>query len=142
MAKRGKKRSLNNLRLEVKKESKDLFNGSRKLNFGHLLFSLGILLVILFTIAEPNQLSAGKGIILLVLGAVVGFLDVSKREAPYFLLASIGLILVSAAPVQVINYFNIGVYLRAALLNMSIFLSLAVVMVSLKIIYRIYLESR
>ena len=83
-----------------------------------------------------------KGAFLLVFGAIVGFLDVEKKEAPYFLLAAIGLIIASAAPVHVIEFLNIGTYLRAALLNTSIFLSLAVVMVSLRIIYRIYLESK
>ncbi|MEK6936649.1 MAG: hypothetical protein AABW58_01105 [Nanoarchaeota archaeon] len=115
---------------------------SRKLNLGHFFFSLGILLVILFTIADPNQLNSTKGAFLLLLGAVVGFLDVDKREAPYFLLASLGLIIASATPVHIIEFLNIGNYLRAALLNTAIFLSLAVVMVSLKIIYRIYLESK
>jgi hypothetical protein len=67
---------------------------------------------------------------------------VDKKEAPYFLLAALGLIIASAAPVQVIEFLNIGNYIRAALLNTAIFLSLAVVMVSLKIIYRIYLESK
>jgi len=114
----------------------------RKLNFGHFFFSLGILLVVLFTIADPNHLNGTKGAFLLVIGAIVGFLDVEKKEAPYFLLAAIGLIIASAAPVHVIEFLNIGTYLRAALLNTSIFLSLAVVMVSLRIIYRIYLESK
>jgi hypothetical protein len=114
----------------------------KKLNLGHFFFSLGILLVVLFTIADPNHLNGTKGAILLVLGAVVGFLDVDKKEAPYFLLAALGLIIASAAPVQVIEFLNIGNYIRAALLNTAIFLSLAVVMVSLKIIYRIYLESK
>ncbi len=115
---------------------------NRKLNLGHFFFSLGILLVVLFTIADPNHLNGTKGAFLLVIGAVVGFLDVDKKEAPYFLLAALGLIIASAAPVHVIEFLNIGNYLRAALLNTAIFLSLAVVMVSLKIIYRIYLESK
>ncbi len=114
----------------------------KKLNLGHFFFSLGILLVILFTIADPNHLNGSKGAFLLVIGAIVGFLDVDKKEAPYFLLAALGLIIASAAPVHIINFLNIGIYLRAALLNTAIFLSLAVVMVSLKIIYRIYLESK
>jgi hypothetical protein len=134
----------------VKKKSKRAVNKiavktnlpKRKLNFGHFFFSLGILLVILFTIADPTHIDGTKGIFLLVLGAVVGFLDVDKREAPYFLLAALGLIIASAAPVHIIEFLNIGTYLRAALLNTAIFLSLAVVMVSLKIIYRIYLESK
>ena len=114
----------------------------KSLNFGHFFFSLGILLVILFTIADPNHLSGSKGAFLLVIGAIVGFLDVNKREAPYFLLASLGLMIASAAPVQVIDLLGVGNYFKAGLLNMAIFLSLAVVMVSLKIIYRIYLESK
>ncbi len=135
MPKRGKK--VINKKINVTKETKH-----RSLNFGHFFFSLSILLVILFTIADPNHLSGNKGAFLLILGAIVGFLDVNKREAPYFLLASVSLMIASAAPVQVIEYFGIGTYIKAALLNMAIFLSLAVVMVSLKIIYRIYLESK
>ena len=136
MPKRGKRVVNKRIRVDNKQ------NKSKSLNFGHFFFSLSILLVVLFTIADPNHLSGNKGAFLLLLGAVVGFLDVEKREAPYFLLASLGLMIASAAPVQVIEYFGIGIYLKAALLNMAIFLSLAVVMVSLKIIYRIYLESK
>ena|SRR3989344_101379 len=136
MAKRNSRRVVNK---KFKTEAKEI---KRSLNFGHFFFSLSILLVVLFTIADPNHLSGNKGAFLLILGAIVGFLDVDKREAPYFLLASIGLMIASAAPVQVIEFLGIGTYLKAALLNMAIFLSLAVVMVSLKIIYRIYLESK
>lgn len=130
---------------KMNKTNEQKTNGKNRLNslsIGHFLFSLGILLVVLFTIADPNHLSGSKGAFLLIIGAIVGFLDVDKKEAPYFLLASVGLMLASAAPVHVIEFLNIGVYLKAALLNMAIFLSLAVVMVSLKIIYRIYLESK
>ena len=134
MAKRGKKST--NRRVKVEAQL------SRKFNFGHFFFSLGILLVILFTIADPNHLSGSKGAFLLVVGAIVGFLDVNRREAPYFLLASLGLMIASAAPVHVIDFFSIGNYIKAGLLNLAIFLSLAVVMVSLKIIYRIYLETK
>ena len=133
-------RKLVNRKIKVEKTQNN-FSG-RKLNFGHFFFSLGVLLVVLFTIADPNHLSSAKGAFLLVLGAIVGFLDVDKREAPYFLLAALGLIITSQAPVQVIEFLGIGNYLRSALINLSIFLSLAVVMVSLKIIYRIYLESK
>jgi len=136
MAKRSSKRVVNK---KFKTEAKEI---KKSLNFGHFFFSLSLLLVVLFTIADPNHLSGNKGAFLLILGAIVGFLDVDKREAPYFLLASIGLMIASAAPVQVIEFLGIGTYLKAALLNMAIFLSLAVVMVSLKIIYRIYLESK
>ena len=136
MVKRGKKPTNRKIKAEIKEKP------GKSLNLGHFFFSLGILLVILFTIADPNQLTGNKGAFLLVLGAIVGFLDVNKKEAPYFLLASLGLMIASASPVQVITYFNIGAYFKAALLNTSIFLSLAVVMVSLKIIYRIYLESK
>ena len=135
MVKKRGKRTVNKIAVQTNQVK-------RKLNLGHFFFSLGILLVILFTIADPTQIDGTKGIFLLVLGAVVGFLDVDKREAPYFLLAALGLIIASAAPVHIIAFLNIGTYLRAALLNTAIFLSLAVVMVSLKIIYRIYLESK
>ena len=135
MAKKRRKRAVNKVAVQTSLPRK-------KLNLGHFFFSLGILLIILFTIADPTQIDGTKGIFLLVLGAVVGFLDVNKREAPYFLLASLGLIIASAAPVHIISLLNIGTYLRAALLNTAILLILAVVMVSLKIIYRIYLESK
>lgn len=134
MVKKRGKRAVNKVAVQT--------NPRRKLNLGHFFFSLGILLIILFTIADPNQIDGIKAMFLLLLGGVVGFLDVDKREAPYFLLAALGLIIASAAPVHVISFLNIGTYLRAALLNTAIFLSLAVVMVSLKIIYRIYLESK
>ena len=107
MVKRGQKATNRKIKFQPKETTKI----GRTLNLGHFFFSLGILLVILFTIADPNQLSGNKGAFLLLLGAIVGFLDVNKKEAPYFLLASLGLMIASAAPVHVINYLGIGTYI-------------------------------
>ena len=114
---------------------------------GHHIFSLGLILVLFFTLYNPAALSAGSGTILLLLGIVVGLMDIPKEKEHNFILAILGIMIVSG----VVNFLaltykvgtaTIGIYIRAFLGNLSVFLSSAIIILAIKTIYRTYLESR
>jgi len=110
--------------------------------FGHWVFILGIALTLYFTLLDPSKLSYTNGLILLVVGLVVGLLDVPKAEANSFLIAVIAWILISSINFQQVNYYNLGPYIKGFFLNAALFLSLAGAIVALKIVYRVYKESK
>lgn len=113
---------------------------------GHYIFTLGVVLVILFTLADPTKLSVTNAIYLLIIGLIVGLIDVPKKEANSFIIAAIAIIVASLAKFEQITYqlpsmsYSIGLYIKGLLLNASVFLSLAMLIVALKIIYRVYKE--
>ena len=112
--------------------------------FGHYVFAFGAVLVVLFALTNPTVLSMNKAVFLLVLGLIVGLMDVPKKEANSFILATIAIIVVSIAKFDIITYtlsgtpFSVGQYIKGILMNASIFLSLAMLVVASKIIYRVY----
>ncbi len=123
---------------------KKLFKKTEIKKFGHYIFILGIILVLIFSLSDPTKLSVKNALYLLLLGLIVGILDVPKKEANSFILATIAIIVASLAKFEQITYkipsmtFSIGLYIKGILLNTSVFLSLAMLIVSLKIIYRVY----
>lgn len=111
-------------------------------NLGHLFFGLGLALVFLFTITNsPNMLLPSQGILLLITGLIVGLVEIKKEDTIPLQLSFLGLLVISNAPLEVIGY-NIGMYLKFFLINLSLFLSLAVAVASVRTIYRIYKDSK
>lgn len=114
----------------------------------HYIFAFGITLVFLFAFSNPTQLSVNQAVLLLLLGLIIGFMDVPRPEANSFILATIAIIVSSLAHYEQINYmiFNfpypLGMYIKGMLLDASILLSPAMLIVGLKVIYRVYTESR
>ena len=113
---------------------------------GHSVFALGLVLVLVFALLDPTKLSVGKAVLLLVLGLIVGLIDVPKKEVNSFILASIAIIVISVANFELIAYkfptvpYTIGHYIKGILMNASIFFSLAMLTLALKIIFRVYKE--
>ncbi len=128
------------------KKLRGWFKKTKVNKFGHYTFMFGILLVLLFTLSDPTRLSVQNAIILLTLGLIVGLIDVPKKEANSFILASIAIIVASLAKFEQITFKlssmsqPLGLYIKGFLLNASVFLSLAMLVVALKIIYRVYKE--
>ena len=117
-------------------------NNTHVKQLGHLFFLLGVALVLIFTFTnQPGMLESWHSIILILLGLIVGLMDLKSEHTVPFLLAFLGLLITANAPLYVLSYYKIGNYLQAFLLNMSIFLSLTVVVVSLRVLYRIYKGS-
>jgi len=73
--------------------------------------------------------------ILVVLGLVVGFLNVGDKESTPFLIATIALMTVGAAGLAAIP--TIGTYIGAILVNIIAFVSPAALIVALKEVYNL-----
>ena len=120
----------------------------RKHRLGHLVFTFGVLFVVILALIDPTRLQVNHAIFLLILGLIVGLIDVPKKEANSFILAAIAIIVASLAKFEQITYklpgmqYSIGLYIKGILLNASVFLSIVMLIVALKIIYRVYKESK
>jgi len=101
-------------------------------SWGEWAFILGVLLAIV-TGLITSILSAGTvGLVLVVLGLIVGFLNVQEKETVKFLVAAIALMLTGLANVNQLPV--VGPYLDPVLKNIVIFVAPAALVVSLKAI--------
>ena len=71
--------------------------------------------------------------ILVILGLVIGYLNVAKKEASRLLVAGIGLILVGTAGVGLLPF--VGVYITRILENLVALVAPAVLVVGVKEVY-------
>jgi len=108
---------------------------------GTWAFLLGAILALVAGIFG-GVLAAYEGYILLllvVLGLVVGFLNIKDREIDKFLLASVALILVGSANLTAANTVVplLGTTLQAIVTNLARFVAPATLLVSLQAIYNL-----
>ena len=100
---------------------------------GEYSFLLGVLVAIvagLFLPSEPLLALA-----LVVLGLLVGLLNIARRENAPFLIASIALIVAGSAGLEVLPL--LGVYIEPILLNVKAFVAPAAMVVALKAVYEL-----
>lgn len=101
---------------------------------GHYAFLIGIILAIiggLFQdVIEPNLLIS----LLVVLGFVVGLLNITTKETSNFLIATIALMIAGGANFDILTY-GIGPIIVAILEKVVIFVAPAAIIVALKQIY-------
>lgn len=99
---------------------------------GHYAFIAGILFAIIAGLIQATH--SGVMLTLLVLGVVVGILNVRAKDMTSFLVAAIALIVAGSANLILLNtLFNpLGTILYSMLTNIKIFVAPAVVVVSLK----------
>jgi len=102
---------------------------------GHYLFLAGVVIAILAGIVTDVMETSIVVTVLLILGVIVGFLNITHKETGTFLIASIVLMVAGVAPVSMIP--GIGVYLQAILLNIVTFVAPAALVVALKVIYKL-----
>lgn len=84
------------------------------------------------------QLQAGQALatvtwILVILGLIVGLLNITKKESQSFLVASVALLLFAAALPAVLQIYP----LKAILDNIAAFVGPAALLISLKVIYEL-----
>jgi len=97
---------------------------------GHYTFLAGIALAIIAGIVVDLIAIDIVTLILVVLGIVVGFLNVTAKETTEFLIATVALMLAGSANLTVIP--AIGPYLAAILANITVFVAPAALIVALK----------
>ena len=110
---------------------------------GSWAFLLGVVVALIagafFSQAEPNPTMIS---FLVLLGTIVGLLNVTTKETNSFLLASVSLVLVAAISQPVVNdVVSIGPYLGSMLDSILVFVTPAAIVVALKSIFSLA-ESR
>ena len=101
---------------------------------GHWSFIIGVLLAIVAGLLGTAYADT-VAMILVVLGVIVGFLNISEKEVSSFLIAAIALLLTGAAGLETL--LVVGPYLGPILTNIATFVAPAVVIVALKAVYEL-----
>jgi len=105
---------------------------------GHWAFIAGIVIAVIAGVAGQQYLgtySTYVNILLVLLGLVVGYLNIQQKEMQTFLIATIALMLVRSAGFETIP--QIGSYLKDILLYITIFVAPAALIVALKAVYEL-----
>ena len=101
---------------------------------GHWSFIAGVLLAIVAGLLGATYADT-VAMILVTLGVVVGFLNISETEVSSFLIAAIALLLPGTAGLETL--LIVGSYLGPILTNITTFVAPAVVIVALKAVYEL-----
>ncbi|MEM5869625.1 MAG: hypothetical protein QXR09_00430 [Candidatus Aenigmatarchaeota archaeon] len=102
-----------------------------KRNVGEYAFLLGIGLAVVAGLLM--QTGGWISVLLVLLGLVVGLMNITSKETISFLLAAVALLIVGSAGLEKIPIF--GVYLEPIIANIQAFVAPAVVVVALKTIF-------
>lgn len=103
---------------------------------GSWAFIIGVILALIVGIFNAGQASPVAISVLILLGLIVGFLNVTGRETTPFLLAALTLVLVSYFGGNVLGQIaSIGTYLQSILSAIMTFVIPATIIVALKAIY-------
>jgi hypothetical protein len=105
---------------------------------GGWAFILGVVIAIVAGLASGALDAASAGYVtlaLVILGLVVGFLNVGDKEVNDFLIAAIAVVLLGTANLAVIPM--IGIYLASMVLNVAAFVAPAALVVALKAVYNL-----
>jgi hypothetical protein len=97
---------------------------------GHWSFIIGVLIAIIAAFVGSSDTIA---MLLVALGAIVGFLNISEKEVYNFLIAAIALLGIGAAGLSGLP--AIGSYLGPIVSNIATFVAPAAVIVALKAVY-------
>jgi len=108
---------------------------TKKKGWGEWAFVLGLLLAIVAGLMTEWLSPGTVGLALVVLGLIVGLLNVQKKETVNFLVAAIALMLTGLAQVDQLPL--VGIYLDSILANIVVFVAPAVLIVSLKTIFEL-----
>lgn len=119
-----------------KKKKKDKKSKKRGVNMhhkiGHYAFLIGVALAVFAGILTDIIPSSVTVLALIILGLVVGGMNINARETTEFLVAAIALVMLGIA-VPILGVIPlIGIYFQAILGNISIFAASAAVIVALK----------
>jgi len=103
--------------------------------YGNLAFIIGVILAIilgLFGASIPEYADVITYIVI-VLGLIVGFANISHKEATNFLISAIALLAVGTAGLEILPV--VGTYIGGILTKIVAFVAPAAVIVALKAVY-------
>ena len=104
---------------------------------GEWAFIIGVLIAIVIGVFSSNLSDIVQGwlvLLLVVLGLIVGFLNVSEKETTPFLIAAAALLITGTASSSLAIIPVIGGYLQDIVLNIAVFVTPAAIVVALKAI--------
>ena len=105
---------------------------------GSLAFLFGIMIALLTGVLMPGAPNVVVTALLLVLGTIAGFLNVTKRETVSFLLATVSLVLVSEFAIENLKHaIIIGKYFESMFVYLLTFVIPATIIVALKQVYQL-----
>jgi len=105
---------------------------------GSLSFLFGVSIAIVAGIVTQNTLSASLTSLLILLGIIVGVLNITTKEVNTFLLATLSLVIVSALGGAILGQVAIiGSFLEGILLSILTFTIPATIIVALKSLYTV-----
>jgi len=100
---------------------------------GHYAFLAGVLLAVLAGLIKDFLAADVTTLILVILGLVVGLMNVTAKETIEFLVAAIAIMLAGAANLTIIP--GIGVYLQQTIAFIVVFVAPAAIVVAFKAVY-------
>jgi len=100
---------------------------------GHYAFLVGAIIAILAALFSGAISDVAVVTTLVILGIIVGILNITVQETTPFLVATIALLLAGVVNLGIIPV--VGVYIRAILSNLVVFVVPAAVIVALKAIW-------
>jgi hypothetical protein len=104
---------------------------------GFLAFALGILISVIFGVFPfPREVVDTVFVILIILGVVIGILNITAKEIIPLLVAIIALIVVGRV-FEPITYFGIGHILNSVLMLISTLMAPAAVIAAIKTIFHV-----
>ena len=113
-------------------------------NMGRIVLSIGVILSIVMGVGAAMELSWANNAVLvfllIVLGLLVGFKNISAGEVSSFLMGTIALILATAvANLSAIDEVvpKVGTFIQASLANFIVVIGVAAVIVSFKAVYNL-----
>lgn len=104
---------------------------------GHIAFLVGVAIAVVSGLFASSlaDMQSYITLLLVVLGLIVGFLNVTSKETVEFLVAAVALLGASGAQFGVIAWMNLGAYLTAVVSQIGVFVAPAAVVVALKAVW-------
>ena len=103
---------------------------------GEYAYLVSLIIAVLAGLAAPVAMSAWVTVLLVVLGIIVGLLNITEKESTPFLVAAVALMTVNSvgANLNKIPPAVLGTFLQSAVGKIGVFVSPAAVVVGLKAI--------
>ena len=102
---------------------------------GNLAFIVGVAIAIVAGLWPAAINSDVVNVTLVILGVIVGLLNVTAKETSAFLISAIALLSVQNANFELITVLNLGMYLTAMVSNIAAFVAPAAIVVALRAIW-------
>lgn len=104
---------------------------------GIYAFAIGVCAALIFAFVNMNALPKESAIFLIVVGLIIGLLNITKKERYVFLVAAIALIVTNSANIGIISLWKIGPFLQAFIWNLTYLFAPAAVIIALVSIYSV-----